>query len=188
MWTLAISARLVYLKIFVRLGNMGFLIWVFGYCQSCASIPGFFSILFFYNGIFRLIFFSHICWWCDQVHENKTFQSFLVSFSCCEGEVIHWPFSSSSEPFLCPSFDSSESNLHFPTTSNGQSWSIRVSFNTPSSVSSGIPPPLTPLRLVIGRGNPGVQPCFPGVWPYHHNAITYYLEIFITAGEYVWLW
>jgi hypothetical protein len=63
MWTLAISARLVYLKIFVRLGNMGFLIRVFDYCQSCASIPGFFSILFFYNGIFRFIFFFHICWW-----------------------------------------------------------------------------------------------------------------------------
>jgi len=33
------------LKIFVRIGNVGFLIWVFIYCQSRVRLPGFWAIV-----------------------------------------------------------------------------------------------------------------------------------------------
>ena len=43
-------------------------------------------------------------------------------------------------------------------------------------------------QLGITRGNPWKVMGFSGVWPYLHNAVTNYLEIFITIGQYIWLW
>ena len=44
------------------------------------------------------------------------------------------------------------------------------------------------MSLGITRGNPWKVMGFSGVWPYLHNAVTNYLEIFITIGQYIWLW
>ena len=43
------------------------------------------------------------------------------------------------------------------------------------------------MFLGIIKGIPGISKGLAGVWPYLHNAITNYLEIFITAGHYIWL-
>ena len=61
--TLAMSTRAYLLENPCRIGNMGFMIWVFIYCQSCVRIPGFWLIVWLimvYKTLYSFCTFANV--------------------------------------------------------------------------------------------------------------------------------